>query len=51
MKKCDTKVVKTGEHCPEIPKHKIDEIVYLCDKCLETYKLIKKGNTSNFYYL
>ena len=39
--KCATKVVATGEHCPETGIYQIDDTDdYLCDRCYENWKHI-----------
>lgn len=40
-RKCEVKVVATGEHCPETGIHQIDNTDdYLCDRCYENWKRI-----------
>lgn len=37
-RKCDVKVVATGEHCPDTDIHQIDGSEnYLCDRCYENW--------------
>ena len=38
--KCETKAMKTGEHCPEKPTRVVydeDEYFFLCERCYKTH--------------
>lgn len=35
--KCETKVLSTGEHCPNTPKYRKMQGLYVCDQCFESF--------------